>query len=113
MASPSMLAPCPVGSLNHKQRFAGIPFRFNHFVKCSSGFSGGHDPLPLTRSLPVAWPFPVESLGPTMSSAACAFQAKTQAPMDICGNAVLAVAGLAAQAHADVELPTGEVKPLS
>jgi hypothetical protein len=33
--------------------------------------------------------------------------------MDICGNAVLAVAGLAAQAHADVELPTGEVKPLS
>src|SRR6202049_2395744 len=35
MASPFMLAPCPVGSLNHKHRFAGIPFRFNHFVKCS------------------------------------------------------------------------------
>ena len=32
--------------------------------------------------------------------------------MDICANAVLAVAGLASQAHADVELPTGEVKPL-
>jgi hypothetical protein len=35
MASPFMLAPCPVGSLNHKLRFVGIPFRFNHFVKCS------------------------------------------------------------------------------
>jgi len=48
-----------------------------------------------------------------MAAAAHAFQAKTQAPMDICANAVLAVAGLAAQPHADVQLPTGEVKPLS
>jgi hypothetical protein len=31
-----MLAPCPVGSLNHKDRFAGIPARFNLFAKCSS-----------------------------------------------------------------------------
>jgi hypothetical protein len=30
-----MLAPCPVGSLNHKDRFAGIPARFNLFAKCS------------------------------------------------------------------------------
>jgi hypothetical protein len=35
-------------------------------VSSFSGFSGGHDPLPLTRCLPVASPFPVESLGPTM-----------------------------------------------
>src|SRR5215831_5542664 len=35
MASPFMLAPCPVGSLNHKDRFAGIPARFNLFAKCS------------------------------------------------------------------------------
>jgi ABC-type uncharacterized transport system substrate-binding protein len=26
-----------VGSLNHKDRFAGIPARFNLFAKCSSG----------------------------------------------------------------------------
>ena len=71
------------------------------------------DPLPLARSLPPAEPYPVDSLGPVMAAAARAFQAKTQAPMAICANAVLAVVGLAAQAHADVELPTGEVKPVS
>jgi hypothetical protein len=78
-----------------------------------SGFSNGDDPLPLVRSMPPADVFPVSALGQVMSEAATAFQAKTQAPMDICGNAVLAVAGLAAQAHADVVLPTGEAKPLS
>jgi hypothetical protein len=78
-----------------------------------SGFSNGNDPLPLTRSMPPPGVFPVSALGPVMSDAATAFQAKTQAPMDICGNAVLAVAGLAAQAHADIVLPTGEAKPLS
>ena len=71
------------------------------------------DPLPLLRSLPAMGNFPVEALGSLMGPAAQAFQAKTQAPMDICASAVLAVAGLAAQAHADVRLPTGEVKPLS
>ena len=33
--------------------------------------------------------------------------------MAICGQSVLAVASLAAQAHADVILPTGAAKPLS
>ena len=71
------------------------------------------DPLPLARSLPPAEPYPVDSLGADLAAAARAFQAKTQAPMAICANAVLAVACLAAQAHADIELPTGEVKPVS
>jgi hypothetical protein len=48
-----------------------------------------------------------------MAAAARAFHAKTQAPMDICANAVLAMGALAGQAHADVRLPTGETKPLS
>ncbi len=30
-----MLAPCPVGSLNHNPRFMGIP-RFSLFAKCSN-----------------------------------------------------------------------------
>ena len=71
------------------------------------------EPLPLVRALPPAEPYPVHALGSAMGAAARAFQAKTQAPMDICANAVLAVAGLAAQPHADVHLPTGEIKPLS
>jgi hypothetical protein len=32
---PLHAGPLPVGSLDHKERFAGIPSRFNEFVKCS------------------------------------------------------------------------------
>jgi hypothetical protein len=77
------------------------------------GTSRLYDPLPLARSLPPADPYPVDALGADMAAAARAFQAKTQAPIAICANAVLAVACLAAQAHADIELPTDEVKPIS
>jgi hypothetical protein len=69
-------------------------------------------PLPLRRQFPDAEPFPIEALG-ALRPAAEAIQAKTQAPMAICGQSVLAVASLAAQAHADVILPTGANKPLS
>jgi hypothetical protein len=69
-------------------------------------------PLPLRRQLPASEPFPIEALG-ALRSAAEAIHAKTQAPMAICGQSVLAVASLAAQAHADVVLPTGAAKPLS
>jgi hypothetical protein len=90
---------------------------FSHFSGGATKFSRvsqeAGDPLPLVRETPQADPYPVDALGPTMAAAARAFQAKTQAPMDICANAVLAVAALAGQAHADVQLPTGETKPLS
>jgi hypothetical protein len=36
-----------------------------------------------------------------------------QCPAAICGQSVIAAATLAAQAHADVQLPTGHVKPIS
>jgi len=52
------------------------------------------DPLPLVRSLPPTDPFPVEALGSMMAAAALAFHARTQAPIDICANAVLAVTGV-------------------
>jgi hypothetical protein len=42
-----------------------------------------------------------------------ALQAQTQAPIDIAANSVLATCSLACQPHADIELPTGEAKPLS
>jgi uncharacterized protein DUF3987 len=37
----------------------------------------------------------------------------TLAPTAICAQSVLSVATLAVQAHADVELPTGAVRPVS
>lgn len=72
----------------------------------------GDEPLPLTRPLPAADPFPVEALGP-LKSAALAIQAATQAPLALCANSVIATAALAGQAHVDVMLPTGRPVPIS
>jgi Protein of unknown function (DUF3987) len=70
-------------------------------------------PRPLIRELPPADPFPVEALGDILEPAARGINDRVQAPMAICGQSVLAVATLAVQGHADVELPTGHIKPIS
>lgn len=66
---------------------------------------------PLFRELPPPPQFPVDALGP-LKNAALAIQSKTQAPIEICAQSVLAVATLAVQAHIDVELPGGGIKPV-
>jgi hypothetical protein len=73
----------------------------------------GQRPLPLVRQVTPAEAFPVEALGEVLGSAARAIHDHVQSPLAICGQAVLAAATLAAQGHADVELATGQVKPLS
>jgi hypothetical protein len=70
-------------------------------------------PRPLMRELPPADPFPVDVLGDVLAPAARAINDRVQAPPAICGQAVLSAATLAVQAHADVQLPTGQRKPLS
>ena len=70
-------------------------------------------PRPLRRELPPAEPFPVAALGPVLAPAARAIQKVIQAPAAICAQSVLAAATLAVQAHADVMLPFGQVRPLS
>ena len=70
-------------------------------------------PRPLMRELSPADPFPVGALGDVLGGAARAIHDKVQAPLAICGQAVMAGTTLAVQAHADVELPTGHRKPLS
>jgi len=71
-------------------------------------------PLPLRRPLPPAPRFPLEALrGGVLRDAVEAIHMNTQAPLAICANAVLAAFSLAAQAHADVVLPTGSAKPLT
>lgn len=69
------------------------------------------DPLPLTRRLPAAEPFPLDALGP-LKEPTLAIQAATQAPLAICANAVIATVALAGQAHVDVMLPTGQTRPI-
>ena len=70
-------------------------------------------PRPLVRETPPAEPFPVDALGEVLGAAANAINDGTQAPMAICAQSVLATSTLAVQAHADVELPTGQARPTS
>ena len=70
-------------------------------------------PRPLIRELPPADPFPVDALGEILGAAAKGINDRVQAPMAICGQSVLAAATLAVQGHANIELPTGHLKPLS
>jgi hypothetical protein len=70
-------------------------------------------PHPLMREPSPADPFPVGALGEVLGAAARAIHDKVQAPLAICGQSVLAAATLAVQAHADVELPTEHIRPLS
>ena len=69
-------------------------------------------PRPLMRELPPADPFPIDALG-VLAPAARAIHDRVQAPQAICGQSVLAAATLAVQGHADVELPTGQKRPLT
>jgi hypothetical protein len=70
-------------------------------------------PRPLMRDVPPADPFPVDALGDVLAAAAHAIHDRVQAPIAICGQSVLAAATLAVQAHADVELPTRQLRPLT
>jgi len=70
-------------------------------------------PRPLIRELPPADPFPIDALGDVLAPAARAIQDRVQAPVAMCAQSVLAAATLATQGHADIQLPTGQIKPLS
>jgi hypothetical protein len=70
-------------------------------------------PRPLQRPLEPADPFPMEALGSVLGDAAVAIVDQVQCPEAIAGQSVLAVATLAVQGHADIELPQGSTAPLS
>jgi hypothetical protein len=70
-------------------------------------------PRPLMRGLPPADPFPIDALGEVLAPAARAIHDRVQAPLAICGQSVLAAATLAVQGHTDIELPTGQKRPLT
>jgi len=70
-------------------------------------------PLPLYPPLAPASPYPVASLGPILRLAAEAIASKVQAPVELAAQSVLGIAALAAQAHFDVRLPYGQVRPSS
>jgi hypothetical protein len=71
------------------------------------------EPIPLIRPIEPSEPYPVESLGPTLQPAAEAIQRKSQAPMGLVAQSVLAAATYSCQAHGNVVLPYGEAVPVS
>jgi Protein of unknown function (DUF3987) len=70
-------------------------------------------PRPLQRPLEPADPFPMEALGSVLGDAALAIVDQVQCPEAIAGQSVLAVATLAVQGQANIELPQGSTAPLS
>jgi hypothetical protein len=70
-------------------------------------------PRPLRREIPPSEPFPVEAMGQLIAKAAEAIHDRVQAPIAICAQSVVAVANLAVQGHANIELPTGAIRPVS
>jgi hypothetical protein len=70
-------------------------------------------PRPLRRDPGPADPFPVGALGEVLAAAARGIQDKVQAPIAICAQSVLAAATLAVQARADIQLPTGQARPIA
>lgn len=62
---------------------------------------------------PEAAAFPFDALGPILGPAARAISDSVQAPDALAGGGVLAAAGVAAQAHANVVMPHGQEVPLS
>ena len=57
--------------------------------------------------------FPIDALSSVLKNSVLAIHDKTQAPIAICAQSVLAAVTLAAQGLADVKLPMGLVKPIS
>jgi hypothetical protein len=87
--------------------------RFDQAAYAAASSARAHaEKRPLFRSLPPACEYPVEALGP-LRDAAEATQARTQAPIALCAQSVLAAATLAIQPHRDVTLPGGGRKPLT
>lgn len=73
---------------------------------------GEEAPEPLRRPVPAASAYPIAALGDILGPAAQRIHDVVQAPDAICGQAILAAASLACQAHADV-LIDGRREPLS
>jgi Protein of unknown function (DUF3987) len=109
---------CPVAHGTPESMAPGRRSVTPHFGKKAgdeevSGVIAAERPIPLMRALPPPEAFPIEVLGNVLGPAAAAIQDLVQSPWAMCGQAVLATATLAVQGLADVELPTGQVKPIS
>ena len=84
----------------------------SHFLRYEDAQRRDSATADAIRQMPPADAFPVDALGDVLGAAARAIHDRVQAPVAICSQSVLAAAALAVQAHADVELPMGHVRPV-
>ena len=70
-------------------------------------------PEPLRKKRSAVPDFPVEILPPVIRNAIWGLHSKIQAPVAICAQSIFAAINLAVQGHADIELPIGQVRPIS
>ncbi|WP_051948767.1 YfjI family protein [Methylosinus sp. PW1] len=89
-----------------------LPYATSREFEPDPNATQAEGPLPLFPPPPPAAPYPVDALG-TLAPVAKAIARKIQAPAAVAAQSVLAVAALAAQAHADVVLPYRQRRPLS
>jgi hypothetical protein len=82
-------------------------------AESSNSSSVKEPPRPLYRDIPPGEPYPVDALGDLGVATARNVHEATQAPLEICAQSVLASMNLAVMGHIDIELPTGDTKPIS
>jgi hypothetical protein len=70
-------------------------------------------PRPLETFHTEASTFPIEAIPERLKRGIMAIQAFSQAPLAMCGQSVLAVCSLIAQAHVDIETINRQIKPCS
>ncbi len=94
------------------KRFGGGESRQQHQEDQAEASEEWPEPQPLRREPPPAAPYPVEALGDVLGGMARRLAEVVQCPPALAGQAVLAAATLAAQAHADITID-GRTYPLS
>jgi len=70
-------------------------------------------PLPIVPETVPATPFPLDALGPKLEGVARAVMARAFVPAQTAVQSLLSAASLALQPHYNVQLPTGQARPLS
>lgn len=77
----------------------------------SGGLAPAHALVPLTATRSAQAIYPVDALGPILGPATRVAAAYAMVPPSIAAQSTLAACSLAVQAHFDVKLPTGQVRP--
>ena len=95
------------------KRNAWFELEVKDYALGEAGLARAGQPLPLAPAICRPRQFPVTALGDVLAAAAEAISEKCQCAPALAAQSVLAVASLASQRIADVQLPFGQTRPVS